>query len=91
MEILDKIKDVAKFAGERANDAYETTKLKSRIHSENKEISKDLERIGVIFFKKIKSGEISADEELQAIIDRIDVHNQNIIELREALVSLANE
>ena len=55
MEILDKIKDVAKFAGERANDAYETTKLKSRIHSENKEISKDLERIGVIFFKKIKS------------------------------------
>ena len=54
-------------------------------------ISKDLERIGVIFFKKIKSGEIAADEELQNIIDRIDVHNQNIIELREALVSLANE
>ena len=65
--------------------------MKSQIHSENKAISRELENIGIIFFKKIKSEDIEADEELAAIIDRIDAHNQTIAELREALISLANE
>lgn len=91
MEILDKITDVAKFAGERANDAIETTKLKSKIHSENKAINEEVLMIGKFFFAKIKAGEIETNEEIQGIIDRIDAHNLTIKELREALVALANE
>ena len=50
-----------------------------------------MQKIGKIFFDKIKSGEIESDEDLKNIIEKIDAHNQTIDELKESLAALTNE
>ncbi|OLR54656.1 hypothetical protein BHK98_00240 [Hornefia porci] len=91
MAFLDTLRDAAQQMGDRASDALETSKLKGKINSEKKEINIEMQKIGKIFFDKIKSGEIESDEDLKNIIEKIDAHNQTIDELKESLAALTSE
>ncbi len=91
MAFLDKLTDFAKDAGDRASDALEMTKLKTKISSEKKEINGELAKIGKVILDRVKAGEMEMDEDLAHIIERIDAHNQTIEELQSSLEALARE
>lgn len=50
MAFMDKLKDAASIAGEKAGDAMEIGKLKSRLASEDKEMSVAYKEIGSKIF-----------------------------------------
>ena len=91
MAFLDRLTDFAKDAGDRASDALEMTKLKTKINGEKKEIDGEMARIGRIIFTRLKSGDMEMDEELSHIVERIDAHNLTIEELQSSLEALARE
>ncbi len=91
MGLFDNIQGAVKNAGDRAGDAIEMTKLKSRVSSEKKEVQIEMSKIGKIFYDRIKNGEIEPDDDLNNIIERIDAHKATIDELQESLSALAGE
>ena len=91
MGLFDNIQGAVKNAGDRAGDAIEMTKLKSRVSSEKKEVQIEMSKIGKIFYDRIKNGEIEPDDDLNNIIERIDAQKATIDELQESLSALAGE
>lgn len=89
--LFDTLRETAQQVGDRASEALETSKLKGKINSEKKEINLEMQKIGKIFFDKIKEEEVEADEDLKNIIEKIDAHNQTIEELKESLEALVSE
>ena len=57
MAFLDKINDFAKNAGEKTNAVIETTKLRARITSEERNISAITAKIGAYYLAKLDAGE----------------------------------
>ena len=78
MALLDKLTDAAATFGDKASDAIETTKLKSKINSEKK-------AIGRIYYEKMKSGELKLTEEAEEISRRVDSHYEVIAETEKTL------
>ena len=74
MALLDKLTDAAATFGDKASDAIETTKLKSKINSEKKAIELELARIGRIYYEKMKSGVMEEVKRLfkPEFLNRID-------------------
>lgn len=87
MALFDKITDVAKTAGDRASDAIELTKLKSKISAERKEIDTELAKIGKIYYDKAKAGE-TLEQDAMDICERVDAHNATIDEIQESMEAL---
>ena len=85
MALLDKLTDAAATFGDKASDAIETTKLKSKINSEKKAIALELARIGRIYYEKMKSGELKLTEEAEEISRRVDSHYEVIAETEKTL------
>lgn len=91
MALFDKISDMARNAGDRAQDAIEMTKLKNRINTEKKEISLEMERLGKILAVKIDAGEIEPDDDMRNILNKVDAHYTTINELQHSLELLMKE
>lgn len=91
MALFDRISDMARNAGDRAQDALEMTKLKNKIGTEKKEIRLELEKLGDILAHKIDAGEIEPDDDMKNILSRIDAHNTTIEELQHSLDLLIKE
>ena len=91
MALFDKISDMARNAGDRAQDAIEMTKLKNRINTEKKEISLEMERLGKILAVKIDAGEIEPDDDMNNILNKVDAHYTTINELQHSLELLMKE
>lgn len=91
MALFDKISDMARNAGDRAQDAIEMTKLKNRINTEKKEISLEMERLGKILAVKIDAGEIEPDDDMKNILNKVDAHYTTINELQHSLELLMKE
>lgn len=84
MAFLDKLTDVAANLTDKAGDAIETTKLKSKISSEKKAIELELAGIGRIYYEKMKAGE-EVTPEAAEIAARIDAHYRVIEETEKTL------
>lgn len=85
MALLDKLTDAAASFGDKASDAIETTKLKSKINSEKKAIELEMAKIGRIYYEKMKAGEMELTEEAMEISRRIDTHCEVIAQTQETL------
>ena len=91
MALFDRISDMAKNAGDRAQDALEMTKLKNRINTEKKEVALEMEKLGKILALKIDAGEIEPDEDMKTILNKVDAHYTTINELQHSLELLMKE
>lgn len=85
MSFLDKITDAAAILGDKANDAIETTKLKSRITSEKKAIELEMARLGRLYYEKMKEEGMELLPEAAEVSARIDSHYNNISELEKTI------
>ena len=84
MAFLDNLKTAASNIGDKASDAVETTKLKSKINSEKKSIELELAKLGRIYYEKGKAGE-ELTEEAMEICSRVDAHYDIIEETEKTL------
>lgn len=85
MSFLDKLTDAAATIGDKASDAIEVTKLKSKINSEKKAAELELAQIGRIYYDKMKNEGFELTEEAAAICERIDAHYDVIDETEKTL------
>lgn len=90
MSFLDKLTDAASTLGDKANDAIEITKLKSKINSEKKAAELEMAQIGRIYYEKMKAGQITLDDDVMEICGRIDAHYK-VIEDTEKTLELYNQ
>ena len=84
MGLFNSISDVASNLGNKANDALETTKLKSRISSEKKAIELELAKIGKISYEKFKAGGEAENVE-KVIFESIDKRYATISDTEKTL------
>lgn len=86
MAFLDKLTDAAAMIGDKASDAVETTKIKTKINGEKRDAEAELAKLGRIYYDKAKA--CACDEvpqEVQEIICRIDNHYAEIEALEKQL------
>lgn len=91
MSFLDKLTDAAASIGDKANDAIEITKLKSKINSEKKAIESDLAKIGRIYYAMMKNEGFELTEEAAELSRKIDAHYAVISETEEVLSRYKSE
>jgi len=90
MAFFDKLNNLAKNVGDKANDAIEMTKLNSKINSEKSAITEDYKKIGEFYYEKY-SNEHAFDTEVADFLSSIDAHKAAISEVEAQLKSLKEE
>jgi hypothetical protein len=80
MAFLDKLSSVAKDMTEKAGDAVEVTKLKSKVSKEKSAIEEVLQKIGGYYLDKFIAGE-EMDEAVAVMCKEITDHNKTIDDL----------
>ena len=85
MSFLDKLTDAAASIGDKASDAIEITKLKSKINSEKKAIELEMAQIGRIYYDMMKNEGFVLTEDAAEICSRIDAHYDVIDETEKTL------
>lgn len=90
MAFLDKLTDAASMIGDKAGDAIEITKLKTKITGEKKAIERELAKIGRIYYERQKSGEEALSAEAAEICAIVDAH-YDIISETEKMLDLYND
>jgi len=77
MPILEKLSDFAKNVGDKTSDVIETTKLNSKISSEQNAINAVMKKIGEFYYNKYLEAK-TADEGIKELCAEIDGHNAAI-------------
>ncbi len=87
MAFLDKLTDAAAAIGDKANEAIEVTKIKTKINGEKKDLEGDFAQLGRIYYDLIKAG-TSAEQEALDLTSAIDDRKEVLAALEEELKSL---
>ncbi len=87
MAFLDKLTDAAAAIGDKASDAVEITKIKTKINGEKKDVEAELANLGRIFYEKAKAGEALTPEAME-IVCRVDGHYDEIATLEDQLAQI---
>ncbi len=87
MAFLDKLTDAAALIGDKASDAIEVTKIKTKINGEKRSLEGDFAQLGRIYYDLIRHG-MEAGQEAAILIDNIDERNAVIAGLEEELANL---
>lgn len=90
MAFFDKLNDLAKNVGDKANDAIETTKLNNKINTEKAAIAENFKKIGEYYYTKHTAGE-TIDPEIDEFIASIDNHKTVIMETETQIRALKEE
>lgn len=90
MAFFDKLNDLAKNVGDKANDAIETTKLNNKINTEKAAIAEEYKKIGEHYYTKYTAGE-TVDTEINEFIASIDSHKTVIMEVEMQIRALKQE
>lgn len=83
MGILDALNKFAKEVGDQANDAFEVSKLNSKLNAEKAVVKNLKEEIGQMVYEKYKAGETLAEFSEQLLA--LDQKNTSITELEEKI------
>jgi Zn finger protein HypA/HybF involved in hydrogenase expression len=81
MGVLDNVKDFAKSVGDKTSAAIETTKLNSKISSEQNAINAVMKQIGEFYYSKYTEMG-TADEGIAGFCATIDAHNAAIAQAK---------
>ena len=87
MAFLDKLTDAAATLTDKANDAVEITKIKTKINGEKKDIELELAKLGRIYYEKAKAGTELAPEEME-IVSRVNAHYDLLADLEKELTEI---
>ncbi|NCB29809.1 MAG: zinc ribbon domain-containing protein [Clostridia bacterium] len=90
MAFFDKLNDLAKNVGDKANDAIETTKLHSKINGEKTEIANLCRQIGEYYCAKYAAGDCP-DPEVSPLIAAVGTHKATIAEAEAQIRELKEE
>lgn len=85
MAFLDKLTDAASVIGDKAGDAIEITKLKTKITGEKKAIERELAKIGRIYYERQKAEAEELTPEAAEICAIVDAHYDIVQETEELL------
>ena len=98
MAFLDKVKDIASAAGEKAGDAIEVTKLNSKISTEKAGINESFGKIGEMVFNKLTEMETIPEElkaflpdGLEELLDKVKGHKSMIEDLKKKIEEVKND
>ncbi|MGI6212772.1 MAG: hypothetical protein ACOYJJ_09355 [Anaerovoracaceae bacterium] len=91
MALLDKIQDVAKTVGDNASDTIETTRQKSRISSEKKQIALAYQQIGEIYYEKHMEEGLELIEDAMPFVEEIGDHKEEIKDAEKIINELKGE
>ena len=80
----------AKELSGRAEDAYETQRLKNKISAEERQIDKIMADLGKIVYRHYKE-EVPVDDAQKALCEQIDQRMEQIEQLRTDINDLSNE
>ncbi len=87
MAFLDKLTDAAAAIGDKANDAIEVTKLKTKINGEKKDLEADFAQLGRIYFDLIKAG-TEAEQMASDLVSAIEARQEVLAGLEEELKNI---
>lgn len=87
MAFLDKLSSIAKDVTEKAGDAVEITKLKSKVSKEKNAIEESLKKIGEVYMEKFVAGE-EVDEAVKFFCAEITEKNKIIEELMAQIAAV---
>ena len=91
MAFFDKLNDLAKSVKDAANDAVETTRIKSRISSEKRAVDEACRKIGEYYYAK-RAGDMGpVDDDILEYCIEIDEHMRVISELEAELERFVNK
>ncbi|MEE0514507.1 MAG: hypothetical protein UC961_02505 [Emergencia sp.] len=85
MSFLDKITDAAATIGDRAGDAIEATKIKTKINGEKRELDGIYVKLGKIFYHQIKEEGLEGGCDAKELVCEADLKMQAIAELEAEL------
>lgn len=85
MSFLDKITDAAATIGDKAGDAIETTKIKTRINGEKRELDGIYVKLGKIYYHRIKEERIEGGCDAEELVCEADTKMQAIAQLEAEL------
>ncbi|GEM_PF-376053 len=92
MNFLQRIKDGAERASERAQSAVEIGRLNSHISDIQREIDVHLLRMGQVFYDNYRNPDtVTAEEEITELCTACDLLNEEILELRTRIAELRSE
>lgn len=84
------ISRTARELSEKAENFYEVQKIRNQISSEEHVVSKSMERLGSIIYKRYESGE-AVDDEIAGICGEISRHMNKIHELKGSAAGKAGQ
>ncbi len=84
------ISRTARELSEKAENFYEVQKLRNQISAEERVVSKAMERLGGIIYKRYEGGE-SVDDEIAGICGEISRHVSKIHELKDSAAGKAGQ
>lgn len=87
MAFLDKLTDAAAAIGDKANDAIEVTKLKTKINGEKKDLEGNFAQLGRIYYDLIKAG-TGAEQGAFDLVSAIDAKQEVLAGLEEELKNI---
>jgi uncharacterized small protein (DUF1192 family) len=90
MALFDKLGDIARKIGDKANDMVETTKLSSKISSEKTAINDCMRQIGEYFYARHQAGEPD-DPRVAELCAVIDEHNKTIADTQAEIARIQAE
>jgi len=84
MDFMEKVNDLVKKAGDKANELVEVGKLNLKVSTENSEVEALQKKIGEICFGKYRSGD-ELDPEIENLCAQIEKHKRIIAETQRTL------
>ena len=84
MDFMEKVNDLVKKAGDKANELVEVGKLNLKVSTETSEVEALQKKIGEICFGKYRSGD-ELDPEIENLCAEIEKHKRNIAEVQRTL------
>lgn len=85
MSFLDKITDAAATFGDKAGDAIETTKIKTKINGEKRELDAIYIKLGKIFYHRMKEEGLAGGCDAEELVCEADMKMQAIAQLEAEL------
>lgn len=90
MAFFNKLNDLAKNVGEKTNEAFEITRLNSKISNERSAISEAQKKIGEYYYAKHLAGE-NLDAGILEFCSVADKSNRSISELQAQIAEIKSE
>lgn len=87
MAFLDKLTDAAAAVTDKANEAIEVTKLKTKINGEKKNLEAEYAQLGKIYYDLIQDG-YDANEDAKKLIEAVDARKEILRKLEEELANI---